>query len=377
MPKKNGGLILAAIVLALGAAGYAAVYFRLIPVGLGKPPQAAGSGKQVVRYVVAEPFQAGQRPPGPVYIAEVRGDNELNLSFEVGGVVELIGLSREKPWQDGTGVKAGTVLAQLKQDEFNNRADEARARVKVAREMYEKYKKLLADKAIAKAEFDRVEADKKVAEAQLASAEAAVKETVLHAPEDGTILSRAVSPSEVVAPGRQVLRFSNLKVMSVAVGVPDTVVDQVRIKEEVPVVFSALPGRSFRGRVSEVGVAGEDGSRLFRVKLKVPNPDGLIRSGMTASVSFTPQGKAPLGAVWVPLAALVGTPGADGKDLLAVYVIENGKARKSMVQTDDFSGNRVLVTRGLSAGAHVVVVGVGTLFDGAPVEAAPSQDYFQ
>ena len=157
------------------------------------------------------------------------------------------------------------------------------------------------------------------------------------------------------------LRISNLRRMSVEVGVPDTIVGKVHAGEELPVTFAALPGKTFTARVAEVGVAGEEGSRLFRVKLKVPNLEGHIKSGMTAAVSFVPGGVAPTGAVWIPLAALAAAPGANGKEALAVYVLADGKAHKRPVQTDEIAGNRILVTKGLQAGDQVVVAGVGTL----------------
>ena len=61
----------------------------------------------------------------------------------------------------------------------------------------------------------------------------------------------------------------------------------------------------FRGRVSEVGVAASGEGRLFRVVIKVPNPDGLLRSGMTARIHVGDTPAVKPGTVCVPLSALV------------------------------------------------------------------------
>lgn len=336
-------------------------------------PPAMAPKKLLVRYVVVPPHETGTRPAGPSYIAEVRGDSELSLSFEVGGVVDLIGPTRAKTWDVGTPVPAGAVLARLKPDDFVNRVKGAQSRADLAQLNYQRFKNLVESQSVPKAQFDQAAAEKKAADAELAAAQQALKETVLEAPLDGAVLGVMVNPAETVAPGRPVLRFSNLRRMSVEVGVPDTTVGQVRVGQEVPVVFSALAGQSFLGRVAEVGAAGEEGSRLFKVKIKVENPDGKIKSGMTASVSFAPAGRLPVDAVWAPLAAL--TAAAQGK--LAVWAIDaDGKARQRPVQTDEIAGNQILVTSGLKPGDKVVVTGVSLVFDGAMLDAQPASESF-
>jgi membrane fusion protein, multidrug efflux system len=364
----RGWLLLAAVVIALVVAVGLGIRFQVIPLALSKPaPTSAFEQKAVIRYVLAKPPGAAGQAPGAVYIAEVRGDNELNLSFQVGGLIDVIGPAKSKNWEPGTAVLAGTELGRLKPDDYINRINAARARADLARKDYERMQNLFKTQTIPEQKLNEAEAQYKSAKADLAAAEVALNDTVLRAPISGTILDRIVSEGETVGPGQRVLRFSNLQRMTVEVGVPDTAIGQVKVNQEVAVVISALPGQSFRGRVSEVANAGEQGSRLFKVKIKVPNPDGSIKSGMTASVSLARQGSVPAGAVWVPLAALTTDSAAPGK--LAVYVVADGKARKSAIETDEIAGNLILVTRGLKTGDQVVVTGVGTLYDGAAVDA--------
>jgi len=376
---SRGWLVAGGVIVAGAVAVALAIRFQVIPVsitrGLTSPARQtaarAAEQKVVVRYVRAASLAASGMAPGTVYIAEIRGDNEINLSFEVGGVVDIVGPSAGVNWEPGTNVSRGSVLAELKKDDFVNRITAAQARADLARVTYERMQNLLKTEAIPKQKADQAETEYKAAKADLAAAEQSLNDTVLRAPWDGAILERTVNQAETVAPGRPVLSFSSLKRMTVEVGVPDTVVSRLKVDQEASVQVSALPGRSFRGLISQVAVKGEAATRLFKVKLKVPNPDGAIKSGMTASVSFARPGNVPAGAVWVPLAALTTESSAPGK--LAVYVIESGKARKRPVTTDDIAGNQIMITEGLKADDQVVVVGVGTLYDGAPVDAQPSE----
>jgi len=145
--------------------------------------------------------------------------------------------------------------------------------------------------------------------------------------------------------------------------------------KEIPVEVSALEGLPpFRGRVSEVGVAATSEGRLFRVVIKVPNPDGLLRSGMTARIRVGDDSALASSTVCIPLSALVTHP-PDGRGTgparLGVFVVQDGKAMKRVVKTGDIFNSSILVTEGLRAGEEVVTAGASFLYDSAPVEVAP------
>jgi len=99
----------------------------------------------------------------------------------------------------------------------------------------------------------------------------------------------------------------------------------------------------------------------------VPNPDGLLRSGMTARIHVNDVSGVKPGTVVVPLSALVTfAPGSQ----VGVFVVQDGKAVKRLVKTGDILNSSILITEGLRAGEHVVTAGASFLYDGAPVEVA-------
>jgi RND family efflux transporter MFP subunit len=162
--------------------------------------------------------------------------------------------------------------------------------------------------------------------------------------------------------------------MSVELGVPDRLIGLFVVDKDIDLDISALPGRpSFRGRISEVGVAANNAGRLYRVVIKVPNPDGIIKSGMTATVKAGGIAMPTAGQVLVPLSALI-APSASAPETgkpqtqLAVFVVQNGKASLRPVKTGDIVISSIIVTEGLQAGEEVVTRGASQLYDGAPVD---------
>ena len=142
---------------------------------------------------------------------------------------------------------------------------------------------------------------------------------------------------------------------------------------QIDVDVSALPGHPpFKGKISEVGVAASNAGRLYRVVIKVPNADGAIRSGMTATIRAGGVARIGAGQVLVPLSALVAPsspPPPEGKPptQLAVFVVREGKATLRRIKTGDMVASSIIVTDGLQADEEIVTKGASQLYDGAPV----------
>ncbi|MDX1950798.1 MAG: efflux RND transporter periplasmic adaptor subunit [Verrucomicrobiota bacterium] len=336
-----------------------------------KPPETS-----LVRAATVEPIDRIRGEGDASYLAIIRFDNETDLSFKVGGILSGIGPGADDDWDEGTRVKTGTVLAELNQSDFTNALISARARADLTAKVLERFRKLRATDAISQQELDVTEADWRSAQAQLDQAEQNLRDSRLVASKDGMILMRYVNSRVTVAPGQRVLRFADTSVMSVELGLPDRLIGRLLPGKEVDIVVSALEGLPpFRGRVSEVGFAATGEGRLFRVVIKVPNPDGLLRSGMTARIHLPDTELASTSAVCIPLSALVTLPSEKGmtgeqQTQLGVFVIENGKARKRAIKTGDILKSSIVVTEGLLEEERVVTSGASFLYDGAPIRVA-------
>jgi RND family efflux transporter MFP subunit len=300
------------------------------------------------------------------------------LSFKVGGILVGIGPTNApgKDWDEGTAVKAGELLAELKQADFTNVLNSARAEADLARTTVERFRKLRETDAISQQELDVTEAKWRTAQAALDQAVQNLHDSRLVADKNGVILKRYINRGVTVAPGQPVLRFADTSLMSVELGLPDRLIGKLKPDQEIDVEISALEGLPpFKGRVSEVGVAASSEGRLFRVVIDVENPDGLLRSGMTARIRVGDASAAPSGTVCIPLSALVtlvsdGSAQTSAQTQLGVFVVQDGKAVKRAVKTGDILRSSILITEGLRAGEQVVTSGASFLYDGAPIGTA-------
>ena len=329
------------------------------------PSKPAVSVPVPVRVSAARDAATAKGQRGAAYLATIKGRNQLTLSFRVPGIVDRIGPgSGSGDWQEGAVVGRGQLLAQLKQADFLAASNSAAAQATLDLTQFDRTQRLFKEGAASQQEKERAVAAKDASEAVLELRRQDILDSRILAPLAGTILKREVSAGETIGAGRPVLTLADLSEVEVEVGVPDRLVGLVRVGSTVHLTVSMLENRDFVGEVKEVGVAAHEGSRLFRVVVRVGNSEGRLRPGMTASVDLEDMVGHGVGAM-VQLSALV----ARSEKQLAVFVVTNGVARERAVGTSDILESSIVVTNGLQPGEWVVVAGASELHDGAAVEA--------
>ena len=119
----------------------------------------------------------------------------------------------------------------------------------------------------------------------------------IHAPADGVVLSRAIEPGEVALPGGALLVLGDLEHLTVTVYVPEDRYGTIRIGQPAQVTVDSFPGRVFAGTVQRIADRGEFTPRnvqtpagrravVYAVKVAVDNPDGELKPGMPADITF-------------------------------------------------------------------------------------------
>ena len=343
--------------------------------------------------VHVEPVSVAGLAGGVRYSANVQPNQQVTLMFKSSGYVREIrrvktGDGQTRNIQAGDTVARGTVLARVREADYIEKVNQARASLAEAaaslrREKldYDRSNALFQTKSLAKADLDRSKSNYDTAEArvsgaksQLDAARIALDDTALVAPMNALVLSRTVEEGTLVSAGTQAFTVADLSSVKAVFGVPDVVVRQIAIGQPLSVSVEAIPGQRFAGRITSIAPSAEQKSRVFDVEVSIPNADGRLRSGMIASVE-TPRvaNVAPTADPAVPLTAIVKAPGESAG--YAVFVLEGAgetaRARIRAVKLGDVVGNRIAVTSGLNAGERVVVTGATIVADGDHVRVIP------
>lgn len=143
-----------------------------------------------------------------------------------------------------------------------------------------------------------------VAESAVNVAEVELAQARVTSPFDGVVVNRVLEPGEWAAPGTPVVTVEDHAQLWARLDVEETRLGGLRLGQGAEVRVIAVPGRTFRGHVVEIGAEGEfavnrdvkrgrPDIRTFRVRVALDERAPELRPGMTVEVSFPPGAPAP------------------------------------------------------------------------------------
>jgi HlyD family secretion protein len=171
------------------------------------------------------------------------------------------------------------------------------------------YRQAIAAVQVARAALERARAGAAQPEidayaAQLRQAEAAanllqlqVERTTLQAPASGIVLVRSIHEGELAAPGIPLLTLGNLDTVRLTIYIPENAYGKVQLGDQVQVSVDSYPDQTFAGEViyiattseftpKDVQTAEERVHLVYAVRVRVPNPDHLLKPGMPADAEI-------------------------------------------------------------------------------------------
>jgi HlyD family secretion protein len=144
--------------------------------------------------------------------------------------------------------------------------------------------------ALAEAQVQQARASLKLAQAYRSRAQIA-------APLTGMVAQRSGHAGETVQPGASLLSIVNLDTLEMIIYVPQAQLPRVQIGAPVKIYVDAYPAEIFNGEVVSIAQQAQFSSRdtqnqedrtniVFAVKVRLPNADGRLKSGMTADAEL-------------------------------------------------------------------------------------------
>lgn len=197
--------------------------------------------------------------------------------------------------------------------------------------------------------IDEAQSGVELAEIALRQAREGLVDRVVLAPFDGVVGIAAVEPGDRVAPDTAITTLDDRRTLQVAFELPEVYAARLKTGQTLRVTSPACAGRDFPGRIDQIDSRVDATSRNLRLRARVPNPDDLLRPGMSFKVLLELPG-----AQYVAVPELALQWGRDGAH---VWTVEDGKARQVLVRSVRRLDERVLIDGPLPVGTLVVVEG--------------------
>lgn len=256
----------------------------------------------------------------------------------------------------GDQVKKGQLLVEMDKSQYlqtavqleNLKADLAR------------YQKLYAEGGISKQQLDQMATQVSVSQHALDNLK---DNTDLISPVDGIVTERIYDPGDVysAADGR-ILTVMQLNKVKVQVNVSESYFTNVKQGMPVEVKLDVYPDQVFKGNVTLIYPAIDPATRTFTTEITIPNGNMKLRPGMFSRVGLN-FGETQ--RIMVPDVAVQKQVGSNER---YIFVVENGKAIRKIVNPGRVIGKSYEIISGLNDGDEVVIAGAQKLLDQAEVE---------
>ncbi len=101
-------------------------------------------------------------------------------------------------------------------------------------------------------------------------------------PITGTVLQKTAVEGQYVAEGTELYLLADLSSVWLMAQVYEYELGRLRVGQAAEVTVSALPGRTYRGRIAFIEPVLDRETRSLRVRIALPNPRGELKPGMFA-----------------------------------------------------------------------------------------------
>ncbi|MBK3405252.1 efflux RND transporter periplasmic adaptor subunit [Methylorubrum populi] len=293
---------------------------NVVKVSPGKIQRTGVRTEAAERRVVARPV----RIPGTVTLDERRVTVVATRSDAYVDHVENV--------TTGDRVRKGQPLVHVYSPEIN-----AAAAQLIANPGFDGARRRLQNLNVAESVIDEMERTRKVPMA-----------ITWTSPRDGVVLERSAIEGMKAAAGDTLFRIGDISTMWVLADVPEYDLGSVKVGQPVDVRVRSLPGRSFAGKVGVIYPQVNAQTRTTRVRIELPNPDGLLLPDMYADVEIATGGAKPV--VAVPDDAVIDTGAKQ------VVLVDKGEGRfePREVAVGARGGGYIEIRQGIAVGEPVV-----------------------
>ena len=234
-------------------------------------------------------------------------------------------LAKEKMASAGLALLLKGSRNEDKRQAFEN-LNQAKANFNQAEQDYQRFEKLLAEKSITQQQFDQVQTRFVIAEAQLKTAEAQyqkirniaraeevqqaeaslemaeaqteliklqIEDSYIIASKDGQIADCFVATGELVTPKSAIYKIANTQFAELKIYISEKNLGKVKVGQQADVTTDSYKDKSYSGKIifisheaeftpKNIQTKDERTKLVFAVKIKIPNPDFELKTGMPA-----------------------------------------------------------------------------------------------
>lgn len=314
--------------------------------------------------------QAGQRQQGPAlvkiyeisetpFVLDLIATGELLPDESAEIRAPLSGNVMKIHFKEGQLVKKGDLLVELDHRKWVAQRRGLEAQLASAQSELIRRESLVKVEGVSKADYEQAMAQVDQVKAQIEELDVLIDQARVSAPFSGQVGLRDFSSGSYMAQGALITRIVNTQ--------------RLKVRFTIAAKYSSLlhPGQTIQirsnacDRIAEAVVYALDPalsptSRTLEVRAYLMNPSGQFMAGDFVQIKLDLQQQSD--AILIPPEAVI--PELNQQ---VVFIVKDTVAIRRVVKTGTRTRDQIEITEGLKAGDKVILSGLMTLKDGAPV----------
>lgn len=289
----------------------------------------------------------------------VKENSTLNLAFEIAGRIEVIHV------KEGDYVKAGQVIAQLNDEDYELSVKALQTQRDLAFRDAERKKNMFEQKALSGNEYETAQTKLENLDAQLELQKNKYNYTTLKAPVDGFIQKVNMHKGELAGVGSCIAAMLDLSKMEVEVGLPSELYHKRSLFGDVTCSLSGSPEKRYA--LNEMkAVVKSDGNQLYKVLFRIKDTKtDEITAGMNVEVYIPIKNENQELSFLLPSSSVC----KDASGTPYIYVVNSENILdKAEISVIGMEGNYICVRGKLPSESRVVKAGVSSLYEGQKVK---------
>lgn len=327
-------------------------------------------------------------PPVDIFVVEAKTLSETITGLGTLKAIEVVSLRPEVSGKvkkidfiEGKAVSVGQLLFEIDDQKLRHQLLSRQAalqavtvRFENAEKTCQRFKRLHGKKLVSDDEFDKANTEFEAAKADMDRLQQEVSftaeqlgDTRIVAPIAGVISERMVDRGDYVNIGQELAIIYKDDKLEAVFNIPERYMGQVSISQPVEISVDAYRDRKFKGSITFISPAINEGTRNLLLKAGVANYEGLLKHGSFVNVAVTVDRREQRPVV--PEESLVAT-----RQGYLLFVLENDVVQVQDVQTGLRQNGLVEIVSGVEVGQKVVRSGHLRLSGGEKVTVVKGSD---
>jgi len=329
----------------------------------GEEPDAAENEEEET---VAIPVETTTPIRGDI-VAVYSGTAPIEAFAEADVIAKVAGEVRELLVEEGDDVTQGQVLARLDGDRLRLELNQSEANLRKLQRDYERNVDLKDKDLISSGDFDKIRYEMEALEASFNLAKLELDYTQIRAPIDGVVSERFIKLGNTISANEPAFRVTSLDPLVAYLHVPEREYRHIARDQIVGIDIDALQGQRIIASVTRVSPIVDPQTGTFKITIEVSDNERRIKPGMFGRVSIVYD--VHENVLQIPRSAILEESGET-----SVFVVEDGKAVRRIVQTGYSDSGMIEITEALNDGDQVVTVGQIGLKDDSVVTVINAPD---